>query len=64
MEINAPTSYEDMDVGGYTLLDPSHSSQGNGSPILGMVALLRVEVGTRAVPEMAKVKMMMRMGKM
>jgi hypothetical protein len=32
MEINA---YEDMDVGGYTLLDPSHSSQGNGSPIDG-----------------------------
>jgi len=30
MDINAPVSYDDMDIGGYTLLDPSHSSQGMG----------------------------------
>lgn len=38
MDMNAPTSYDDMDVGGYTLLDPAHSSQGNGSPIDGNVS--------------------------
>ena len=35
MDNNNPPSYDDMDVGGYSLLDPSHSSQGNGSPIDG-----------------------------
>jgi len=38
MDINAPASYDDMDISGYTLLEPTHSSQGNGSPIDGNVS--------------------------
>jgi len=38
MDINAPVSYDDMDISGYTLLEPTHSSQGNGSPIDGNVS--------------------------
>jgi hypothetical protein len=38
MDINAPASYDSMDMGGFSLLDPSHSSHGNGSPIDGNVS--------------------------
>jgi hypothetical protein len=36
MDVNAPVSYDEMDIGGYTLLDPH--SQSHGSPIDGNVS--------------------------